>query len=100
MTSIPTQAVKEPAYQRINVAAHETAPISVKQTTVARQAIEQDYTIQKTHSVGQLVHNLHKIKRVLEKVNYPGKVSETQLESGDPKVFTAILKFLVFRASN
>jgi hypothetical protein len=44
---------KEPAYQPINIARHETVPISVKQTTVARQAIEQDYTLQKTHSVGQ-----------------------------------------------
>lgn len=47
-------------------------PISSKQTTVARAAIETDYTVRKLHSVGQMVHNLHKINRVLEKINYNG----------------------------
>jgi hypothetical protein len=71
---------KEPAYQRINIALHETVPISVKQTTITRAAIEQDFTIQKMHSVGQVVHNLHKIKRVLEKINFSGKVTTAALE--------------------
>ena len=43
----------EPAYQTVIIPKHETVPISVKQTTIARQAIEQDFTLQKTHSVGQ-----------------------------------------------
>ena len=78
---------------------NEEVPISTKQTTVARAALETDYTVRKLHSVGQLVHNLHKIRRVLEKTNYLVRLTDTQLESGDPFVFSAILKFLVFRSS-
>lgn len=42
-----------------------TKPISEKQSTLKKQAIETDYSVQRKHSVGQLVHNIHKTKRVL-----------------------------------
>ena len=45
------------------------------------------------------MHNLYKIKRVLEKINYSGQVQNAALEQGDPKLYTEILKFLVFRSS-
>ena len=48
----------------------ETRPISQKETTLQRAAVGTDYTLCQRHSVGQIVHNIHKIHRVLQKSNY------------------------------
>jgi septation ring formation regulator EzrA len=61
-------------------ALHVTAPITTKVATLAKAAIERDYTGRHMHSVGQIVHNLHKIKRVLQKTNFPSMPSDDQLE--------------------
>lgn len=77
----------------------EQAPISTKQTTLHRAAIEEDYTGRKKHNVGQVVHNIHKMQRVLQKVNYPWPVDQTKLEQGDPAQVTPILKHVIFKSS-
>jgi hypothetical protein len=58
----------------------ETAPITVKVATLAKAAIERDYTGRHAHQVGQIVHNLHKIKRVLQKTNFPNFPTDEKLQ--------------------
>lgn len=77
----------------------EQAPISQKETTLHKAAIETDYTGRKNHSVGQIVHNIHKLSRTLQKVNYPWPVDQAKLEKGDPAQVTPILKHIVFKSS-
>lgn len=43
----------------------ETKPISQKETTIRKQAIETDYSLQNKNTVGLMVHNLHKAKRIM-----------------------------------
>ena len=53
------------------------------------------------------MHNLHKIKRVLQKTNFPNLPTDEklqskfnqQLEQGDPSLFSDILKHVIFRSS-
>ena len=49
---------------------HQTKAISKKETALPKPAPFEDYTLQKTHMVGKLVHNIYKIQRVLQKTNY------------------------------
>ena len=48
----------------------ETKPVSQKETTIRKQAIETDYSLQKEHTVGLMVHNLHSAQRVMQKTNF------------------------------
>ena len=48
----------------------ETKPISKKETTNYKQAIQTDYSIPHCPSVGQLPHNLHRCKRIMQKTNF------------------------------
>ena len=41
-----------------------------KETTVPQASLHADHTLRTKHAVGQVVHNVHKIYRVLEKSNY------------------------------
>ena len=41
-----------------------------KQTTVPQASLYADHTLKTKHTVGQVVHNVHKIYRVLDKSNY------------------------------
>jgi hypothetical protein len=48
----------------------ETQPISRKEATLRKQAIEKDYTIPYHPSVGQLHNNLHKCRRISQKTSF------------------------------
>ena len=71
------------------------------------------------HNVGQLVHNVHKTKRVLQKTNFGPqfktenvtaeekalidkveKAHSDKLERGEPSYYSQILKHLLFKSSN
>ena len=41
-----------------------------KETIVPKASLHVDHTLKTKHTVGQIVHNVHKINRVLEKSNY------------------------------
>lgn len=88
--------------------------VSWKETTVPKVSMYADHTLKTKHTVGQVVHNVHKIYRVLEKSNYlsralrhlgqDGQLSgaglQTKLEIGCPQTYHSILKYLVFESSN
>ena len=80
-----------------------------KETTVPKASLYADHTLKTKHTVGQIVHNVHKIYRVLEKSNYMSRVQkrgeaannalQQKLEEGDPQTYGAILKYLAFESS-
>ena len=95
-----------------------------KETTVPNASLHADHTLKTKHTVGQVVHNVHKIFRVLEKSNYlkrfgggaePPKPSQGQggagaqqtqsnplqglLETGCPQTYGRIMKYLAFESS-
>ena len=90
-----------------------------KETTVPQASLHADHTLRNKHAVGQIVHNVHKIYRVLEKTNYltrfgqqapsvdakkkKGGKSEglqAQLEQGCPTTYSRILKYMAFDSSS
>ena len=46
------------------------AAVVWKQTTVPQASLYADHTLRTKHTVGQVVHNVHKIYRVLDKSNF------------------------------
>ena len=49
---------------------HATAKIPKKETGLKRPKFDEDFTLQKTHMIGKVVHNLDKVNRALQKTNY------------------------------
>ena len=46
------------------------ASVIWKQTTVPKASLYADHTLKTKHTVGQVVHNVNKIYRVLDKSNF------------------------------
>ena len=44
--------------------------VNWKQTTVPQASLYADHTLKTKHTVGKVVHNVHKIYKVLDKSNY------------------------------
>ena len=75
-----------------------------------------DHSLGKTHTVGQLEHNVHKVMRVLEKSNYlkmnrmpqyQGQEKEAakaplfkKIHEGDSDTIGVILRYLIFDSSS
>eukprot|EP00353_Schmidingerella_taraikaensis_P007569 CAMPEP_0185569060 /NCGR_PEP_ID=MMETSP0434-20130131/1805_1 /TAXON_ID=626734 ORGANISM="Favella taraikaensis, Strain Fe Narragansett Bay" /NCGR_SAMPLE_ID=MMETSP0434 /ASSEMBLY_ACC=CAM_ASM_000379 /LENGTH=120 /DNA_ID=CAMNT_0028183727 /DNA_START=6 /DNA_END=368 /DNA_ORIENTATION=+ len=79
-----------------------------KETTVPKASLYADHTLKTKHTVGQIVHNVHKIYRVLDKSNYLSRSGkrdalnsglQQKLEEGCPQTYGRILKYLAFESS-
>ena len=82
------------------VASQKQRSVVWKETTVPKASLYADHSLKTKHTVGKIVHNVHKIYRVLQKSNYlaraqrisqpPNKDGElgnalqAKLEGGDP----------------
>ena len=65
LTSLDPKSLDQTEVERMK----ETAVVW-KETTVPQASLYADHTLKTKHTVGQVVHNVHKIYRVLDKSNY------------------------------
>lgn len=63
-----------------------------KETTVPQASLHADHTLRTKHVVGQVVHNVHKIFRVLEKSNYMRRFDNKEPPFSQPAPSTGIGK--------
>ena len=64
------QSLEPKTLSEEQVAQMKESAVVWKQTTVPKASLHVDYTLRTKHQVGQIVHNVHKVYRVLEKSNY------------------------------